>query len=82
MVDVATLPGRHVVTSSKLALALSITMALAVGGAAYAGDYCPPDETAKGNNGYGQEKRGLSDGTNAGSDNGATAAEKSASIVR
>jgi hypothetical protein len=57
-------------------------MALAVGGAAYAGDYCPPEETAKGNNGYGQEKRGLSDGTNAGSDNGATAQEKSDSIVR
>ncbi|SCB59675.1 MULTISPECIES: hypothetical protein [Rhizobium] len=69
-------------TSSKLALALSIAMAFAVGGSAYAGDYCPPGETAKGNNGWGQEKHGGSDGTNNGSFSGATADTKSASTER
>ena len=35
------------------------------------GQPCPPPELEKGNNGYGQEKRGIDDGTNPGSDNGA-----------
>ncbi len=50
---------------------------------AFAGDYCPPEQSAKGNNGWGQEKnKGTTDGTNNGSDNGATADTKTASTER
>ncbi|APG86679.1 hypothetical protein SAMCCGM7_pA0341 (plasmid) [Sinorhizobium americanum CCGM7] len=64
------------------AVALSIGLVLAAGASAYAGDYCPPEETTKGNNGWGQEKHGGSDGTNNGSDNGGTADSKTASVDR
>lgn len=65
-------------------VALSVGIVLAGVGlsAAYAGDYCPP-ETAKGNNGWGQEKnKGTTDGTNNGSDEGSTADTKTASTAR
>ena len=70
-------------TSKKLvySVALSVGMLLAVGGSAFAGDYCPPD-TTKGNNGWGQEKHGGTDGTNPGSTHGATADSKTASTER
>jgi hypothetical protein len=72
-------------TSSKLAKTVVLSVGIILAGAnyaAYAGDYCPPDTAEKGNNGWGQEKRGLSDGTNNGSDNGATADTKTASTDR
>ena len=71
--------------SVKLVKAVALSISLFATGAsysAYATDYCPPDTQAKGNNGWGQEKRGLSDGTNNGSDNGATADTKTASTAR
>src|SRR4051794_40816373 len=57
---------------------------LAFAGAAYAGDYSCPPSAEKGNNGWGQEKHGGSDGTNNGSDNGNAeqASTKTASTER
>jgi hypothetical protein len=63
-------------------LSVAIGFAAASISTAYAGDYCPPEPTAKGNNGWGQEKHGGTDGTNNGSDNGATAPSKTASTER
>ncbi|PSH70121.1 hypothetical protein CU102_03210 [Phyllobacterium brassicacearum] len=66
-------------------LGIGIALAGAGAPAAYAGDYgCePPGEQAKGNNGWGQEKnKGTTDGTNNGSDDGATAESKSVSTAR
>lgn len=62
------------ISAASLALVLGVS-ALSVGVTpAYAcGDgHCepPPEPTTKGNNGWGQEKHGGSDGTNAGSDDG------------
>ncbi len=73
-------------TSRKLMQSVALSIGMLFAGAsvvAYAGDYCPPETTAKGNNGWGQEKnKGTTDGTNAGSDNGATAETKTASTER
>jgi len=67
-------------------LALAAGMAFVAGSisTAYAGEYCPPDPTGKekANNGWGQEKHGKTDGTNNGSDDGATAPDKTASTER
>jgi hypothetical protein len=64
--------------------ALSIGMLFADASVvAHTGYYCPPETTAKGNNGWGQEKnKGTTDGTNNGSDDGATADAKTASTER
>ena len=52
-------------TKSLLKGAL-LGIGLAFAGAAYAGDYsCPPASAENGNNGWGQEKHGGSNGTNA-----------------
>ena len=67
---------------------LSVGIALSGAGfsAAYAcgdGSCEPPGETTKGNNGWGQEKnKGTTDGTNNGSDDGATADSKTTSTER
>ena len=71
-------------TKSLLKGAL-LGIGLAFAGAAYAGDYsCPPASPENGNNGWGPEKHGGSDGTNAGSDNGNAeqASTKTASTER
>jgi len=47
------------ITSRKLVQSVVLSIGMLFAGAsvvAYAGDYCPPDTTAKGNNGWGQEK--------------------------
>ncbi len=71
--------------AKKLTQTAVVSIAIAFAGAsiAAAGDYCPPEQSAKGNNGWGQEKnKGTTDGTNNGSDNGATADTKTASTER
>lgn len=74
-------------TSTKLVQAVVLGVGMMFTGASvsigYAGDYCPPETAAKGNNGWGQEKnKGTTDGINNGSDNGATADTKTASTER
>lgn len=76
--------------STKLLQIITLSAGMVLAGTGFSASYAcgagecePPPETSKGNNGWGQEKnQGTTDGTNAGSDNGGTAASKTASTDR
>ena len=76
---------------NKIVQATILGIGMALGGigltAAYAcgSGECeppPPETTGKANNGWGQEKKGKTDGTNPGSDEGKTQVSKDPSIER
>jgi hypothetical protein len=81
---------RSALMSMKLLQIVTVSAGMVLAGAGFSVSYAcgdggcepPPETSTKGNNGWGQEKKGKHDGTNAGSDNGGTADSKTTSTDR
>jgi hypothetical protein len=81
---------RSAVMPVKLLQIIALSAGMVFAGACFSISYAcgdggcepPPETSTKGNNGWGQEKKGKHDGTNAGSDDGGTADSKTTSTDR